>query len=187
MDVKEFIERMNAKECVSAGSEMHKMMCELSNEAIRITCDLNGQYHTPDQIRELFSNLTGKPIDESFMAFPPFYTDCGKNITIGKNVFVNSNCNFQDQGGITIGDGSQIGHKVTLATLNHGIAPHDRGTLYPAPITIGVNVWIGASASILPGVTIGDNSIVGAGSVVTKDVPKNTIVAGVPAKVIKKI
>lgn len=187
MEIKEFLERLGSRECVYVGSDMHQMMCELSSRAMRITCKLNGSYHTPDEIRKLFSELTVNMVDESFMLFPPFYTDCGLGITVGKNVFINSCCNFQDQGGITIGDGSQIGHKVTLASLNHGIAPEDRGTLYPTPISIGKNVWIGAAATVMPGVTIGDNSIVGAGSVVTKDVPANTIVAGVPAKIIRKL
>lgn len=187
MEIKEFFERLGSRERVLSGSDMHQVMCELSSRAMRITCKLNGSYHKPDEIRKLFSKLTGKRVDESFMMFPPFYSDCGQNITVGKNVFINSCCNFQDQGGITIGDGSQIGHKVTLATLNHGIAPEDRGTLYPTPIVIGKNVWIGAGTTVLPGVTIGDNSIIGAGSVVTKDVPPNTIVAGVPAKVIRRL
>lgn len=165
---------------------MHQLMCTLSNEAMRITCILNSSYHTPDQVRELFSTLTNKPIDPSFCLFPPFYTDCGRNITVGKGVFINANCNFQDQGGITIGDHSLIGHRVTLATLNHGIAPDDRHTLYPAPIVIGKNVWIGAGATILPGVTLGDNAIVAAGAVVTKEVAPNTLVGGIPAKVIRE-
>lgn len=187
MEINEFLERLGRKECVYAGSDMHQMMCEVSDRAMRITCKLNGSHHTPDEIRNLFSELTGKTVDESFMMFPPFYTDCGPGITVGKNIFINSCCNFQDQGGITIGDGSQIGHKVTLATLNHGIDAEDRGTLYPAPIVIGKNVWIGAAATVVWGVTIGDNSIIGAGSVVTKDIPANTVVAGVPAKVIRKL
>lgn len=187
MEIKEFLERLNAKECVKAGSDMHKKMCELSNEAMRITCELNSSYHTPEEIRALFSALTGKQVDESFMMFPPFYTDCGQNITVGENVFINSCCNFQDQGGITIGDGSLIGHKAILATLNHGFAPEDRGSLYPAPIIIGKNVWVGASATLLPGITIGDNAIIAAGAVVTKSVPANTIVAGVPAKVVRML
>lgn len=185
--MKEFLSRLNAKECIKTGSDMHKMMCELSNEAMRITCELNSSYHTPDEIRKIFSELTGKCVDESFMMFPPFYTDCGLNIIVGRNVFINSCCNFQDQGGITIGDGSLIGHKVVLATLNHGFAPEDRGSLYPAPIIIGRNVWIGASATILPGIAIGDNAIIAAGAVVTKDVSQNTVVAGVPAKVIRTL
>lgn len=187
MEINEFLERMGSRECVYAGSDMHQMMCKLSGRAMQISCELNGSYHTSDETRNLFSELTDKKVDESFMMFPPFYTDCGLNITVGKDVFINSCCNFQDQGGIIIGDGSQIGHKVTLATLNHGIAPKDRGALYPAPIIIGKNVWIGAAVTVVPGVTIGDNSIIGAGSVVTKDVSANTIVAGVPAKVIRKL
>lgn len=187
MNINEYLNWLNAGEPVKAGSEMHQMMCELSNRAMRITSELNGVYRTPEEIRTLFSKLTGKVVDESFNMFPPFYTDCGLNITIGKNVFINACCNFQDQGGIHIGDGSLIGHKVVLATLNHGLAPEDRGTLYPAPIVIGRNVWVGASATILGGVTIGDNAIIAAGAVVRKDVAANTIVAGVPAKEIKTV
>lgn len=187
METKEFLERLACKECVYAGSDMHQMMCELSGRAMQITCELNGSYHAPDDIKKLFSELIGKQVDESFMMFPPFYTDCGLGITVGKNVFINSCCNFQDQGGISIGDGSQIGHKVTMATLNHGIAPEYRGTLYPAPIAIGKNVWIGAAATLMPGISIGDNSIIGAGSVVTKDIPQNSIAVGNPCRVIKSI
>ena len=124
-------------------------------------------------------------MDKTFGMFPPFYTDCGKNITVGKNVFINSGCRFQDQGGITIGDGTLIGHNVVLATLNHGIAPDERHDLFPAPIHIGRNVWIGANATVLPGVTIGDNAVIAAAAVVTKNVPANVVVAGVPAKVIR--
>lgn len=187
MEVKEFLERLNAKECVRAGSDMHQMMCELSHQAMQLTAGLNNRYHTPEEVRTLFSEIIGKQVDESFMMFPPFYTDCGRNIAIGKNVFINACCNFQDQGGITIGDGSLIGHKAVLATLNHGFAPEDRGTLYPSPIIIGKNVWVGASATILPGVTIGDHAIIAAGAVVTKDISANTVVAGVPAKEIRTL
>lgn len=187
MELKDYLEHLNAGKPVKANSEMLQFMTELSNEAMQITTRLNNVYHTPQEVRNLFAELTGKEVDESFMLFPPFYTDCGKNIRVGKHVFINACCNFQDQGGIVIGDHTLIGHKVVLATLNHGFAPEDRGSLYPAPIIIGTNVWIGASVTVLPGVTIGDNAIVGAGSVVTKDVPANTIVAGVPAKAIKRI
>lgn len=96
-------------------------------------------------------------------------------------------CKFQDQGGIFIGDGSLIGHNVVLATLNHAMDPEDRATMIPAPIHIGKRVWIGANATVLPGVTIGDGAIVAAGAVVTKDVPENTVVGGVPARVMRKI
>ena len=159
----------------------------MSNEARRITFELNNTYHTPEEVRNLLSRLFGKTVDESFRVFPPFYTDFGKNITVGKNVFINACCHFQDHGGVSLGDGCQIGHNVVFATLNHGLAPEDRQTTYPAPITLGKNVWVGSNSTILQGVTIGDNAVIAAGAVVTKDVPENTIVGGVPARIIRKI
>lgn len=139
------------------------------------------------KIRKLFFRLIGKKTDESFLLFPPFYTDCGKNITVGKNVFINSGCCFQDQGGITIGDGALIGHQVVLATLNHDLNPERRKSMKAAPIVIGKNVWIGAHATVLAGVSIGDNAVIAAGAVVTKDVPPMTVVAGIPAKTVKSV
>ena len=162
-------------------------MNDMSNEARRITFELNNAYHTPEEVRNLLSRLFGKTVDESFRVFPPFYTDFGKNITVGKNVFINACCHFQDHGGVSLGDGCQIGHNVVFATLNHGLAPEDRQTTYPAPITLGKNVWAGSNSTILHGVTIGDNAVIAAGAVVTKDVPENTIVGGVPARIIRKI
>ncbi len=187
MDLNTFLEHLNQGLRVPGGSELHQYMHHLAQEAMKITAELNNAYHSPEEIRQLFSKLTGKPVDESFGMFPPFYTDCGKNITVGRNVFINSGCRFQDQGGITIGDGALIGHNAVLATLNHGFAPEDRQSLYPAPISIGKNVWMGANCTVLPGVTIGDNAIVAAGAVVTKDVPENMIAGGLPAKCIKSI
>lgn len=187
MALHDFLMYLNSGEAVESGSEIHLMMHELSQEALKLTAKLNGSYHTPEEIRTLFSKLTNRPVDETFAVFPPFYTDCGKNIHLGKNVFINSGCRFQDQGGITISDGVLIGHNVVLATLNHDLDPGKRGRLHPAPIVIGENVWIGANATILPGVTIGDGAIIAAGAVVNKDVPVNTIVGGVPAKIIKEI
>lgn len=167
--------------------EIRRFMDDMSNEARRITFRLNTAYRTPDEVRGLLSELFGYEVPESFRVFPPFYTDFGKNITVGEGVFINACCHFQDHGGVTIGDGCQIGHNVVFATLNHGFAPEDRSTTYPAPIVLKKNVWVGSNATILSGVTIGENAIVGAGSVVTKDVPDNAIVGGVPAKVIKYI
>ncbi len=158
-----------------------------SQRSMRITAQLNGSYRTPDEIRHLFSELIGEQVDDAFTLFPPFTTDYGRNIRLGRNVFVNSGCRFQDQGGIHIGDDVLIGHNVVLATLNHGIAPSRRQELIPAPIRIGDRVWIGSNATVLPGVTIGDNAIVAAGAVVAKDVPESTIVGGVPAKVIRRL
>lgn len=157
----------------------------LFQEAVRIGMELNNQYHTPEELREIMGRLTGKQIDDTFRLFPPFYTDFGKNITIGRDVFINSGCHFQDQGGIVIGDGSLIGHNVVLATINHDLAPKNNRKNHYAPITIGNHVWIGANATVLAGVTIGDWAVVGAGAVVTKDVPPMTVVGGIPAKVIK--
>ncbi|MBO5092993.1 MAG: sugar O-acetyltransferase, partial [Lachnospiraceae bacterium] len=159
----------------------------LFQEAIQIGMEINNRYHTPEELRELMGRLTEKEIDDTFRLFPPFYTDFGKNITFGKDVFVNSGCHFQDQGGIAIGDGTLIGHNVVLATINHDLDPRNNRKNHYAPITIGNYVWIGSNATILPGVTLGDWSVVAAGAVVTKDVPPYTVVGGVPAKVLKLI
>lgn len=187
MELQEFFELINKEHRVNAGSEAHQFMHLLSQEALQITGELNGNYHTPEEIRTLMSKLTGREIDESFRMFPPFYTEFGKNIQIGKNVFINSGCRFQDHGGIMIGDGTLIGHNVVLATINHDLDPQKRGDNILAPITIGERVWIGANATILPGVRIGDGAVVAAGAVVTKDVPENVVVGGIPARVLKKI
>ena len=187
MTLQQWLELMDTGKEVGTDAEVRLMMHELSQEALRITAELNGSYHTPDEIREIMERLTGRPIDPSFGLFPPFYTDCGKNIKLGKNVFINSGCRFQDQGGITIDDGALIGHNAVLATLNHNPDPEKRNNLLPAPIHIGKKVWLGANVTVLPGVTIGDNAIVAAGAVVTKDVEPNIIVGGIPAKFIKKI
>ena len=187
MTNKEFIEIMNTGKQVKSGSKVHLKMIELSNEAMKITSELNSNYNTPQQIRKLMSKLIDQELDENFGLFPPFYTDCGKNIHIGKGVFINSGCKFQDQGGIYIGDNSLIGHNTVIATLNHDINPNYRADTIPKPVKIGKNVWIGSGVIILPGVTIGDNAVIGAGSIVTKDIPKDMIAVGNPAKVIKSI
>lgn len=187
MNLEQLLELFNDGQPVVAGTEPHSLLVRYSNEAMRITAELNGAYHSADEVRALMSELTGRQVHETFTLFPPFYTDFGKNIRIGENVFINACCNFQDQGGITIGDGALIGHKVVLATINHGYASEKRQWNYPAPIVIGKNVWIGSNATILQGVTIGDNAIVAAGAVVTRDVAPETIVGGVPARFIKTI
>ena len=187
MTLNQWLQIMDSGKEIGTDVEVRLMMHELSQEALRITAELNGAYHTSNEIREIMERLTGRAIDPSFGLFPPFYTDCGKNIKLGKNVFINSGCHFQDQGGITIDDGVLIGHNAVLATLNHNQDPEKRDNLLPAPIHIGRKVWLGANVTVLPGVTIGDNAIVAAGAVVTKDVEPNTVVGGVPAKIIKRI
>ena len=186
MELKEFLEYVKTGKALSS-DEIHRFMDEMSDEARRVTFRLNTAYHTPGEVRALLSELFGKEADPTLRVFPPFYTDFGKNITIGRHVFINACCHFQDHGGVTLGDGCQIGHTVVFATLNHGIAPEDRVHTYPAPIVLGKNVWVGSNATILQGVTVGDNAIIAAGAVVTKDVPADTIVGGVPAKVIRGI
>ena len=185
MTTAEFLEFMNSGKQVTAESDVHQIMHKLSQEAIRITMEINSRYHTPDEINALMSELIGEPVEVGL--FPPFYTDCGKNIHLGKGVFINAGCKFQDQGGIYIGDGALIGHNTVLATLNHGLLPEERHDLIPKPIHIGRNVWIGSNAVITKGVTIGDNAVIAAGAVVIRDVPSDTVVGGVPAAVIKKL
>lgn len=186
MTLEEFLKH-TAERKPLCGPEIGQFMNEMSDEARRITCQMNNAYHTPDEIRELLARLTGQPVPDTVRVFPPLYADFGKNIHLGEEVFINDCCHFQDHGGITLGDGCQIGHGVVFATLNHGLAPKDRKTTYPAPIVLGRNVWVGANATILQGVTIGDNAVVAAGAVVTKDVAANTVVGGVPARLIHVI
>lgn len=187
MELNEFLAILNSGEEVVAGSEVHQFMHSLSQQAMKITASLNNSYNTPETITALLSELTGKAVSPSVTVFPPLYTDCGKNLSFGENVFINSGCKFQDQGGISLGSGTLVGHSVVFASLNHHQNPTLRGNLLPAKITVGENVWIGANATILAGVTIGDGAIVAAGAVVTKDVEKNTIVGGVPARYIKNV
>ena len=186
MTIESFKAYVKARKALNT-EDIHHFMDDMSNKARRITFRLNTAYHVPDKVRELLSELFGYSVPQTLRVFPPFYTDFGKNISIGENIFINACCHFQDHGGITIGGGCQIGHNVVFATLNHGLAPEDRKTTYPAPIILGKNVWIGSNATILQDVSIGDNAIIGAGAVVTKNVEANTIVGGSPARFIKLI
>ncbi len=187
MELNVFLAKMDTGEEIEAGSEYHLYMHELSQEALRITAEMNNAYHSPEELLALMRKLTAQPDFPVFGLFPPFYTDCGKNIHFGKNIFVNSGCRFQDQGGIWIGDNTLIGHNAVLATLNHDPDPKKRANLIPSRIVIGQDVWLGANVTVLPGVSIGDGAIIAAGAVVTKDVPPNTIVGGVPAKMLKTV
>ena len=187
MELKELLSHFNNGDTIGEDFEVIEQMRFYSREAQRITMEINTKVHEPEEMAALFSRLIGKPVGEGFGLFPPFYTDFGKNITIGDHVFINSDCKFQDQGGITIEEGALIGHGVVLATLNHDFDPAKRQQLHPAPIHIGKGVWIGANATVTAGVTIGDNAIIAAGAVVNKDVPANAIYGGVPAKFIKWI
>ncbi len=187
MDLEELLYHFNNGDTLGEDPRVIQLMRYYSRQAQKITMEINTKYHEPDEIAELMSDLIGKPVGEGFGLFPPFYTDFGKNITIGNNVFINAGCKFQDQGGIVIGDGALIGHNVVLATLNHDLAPEKRQQLHPALIRIGCGVWIGANATVTSGVTIGDYAVVAAGAVVNRDVPAYTVVGGVPARVIKTL
>lgn len=186
MDLDSFLQHVAERRPLNT-PDIYELLNRASDEARRITFELNGSYHSMEEIRALLSRLFGHDVDDSLRVFPPFYTDFGKNIHLGRNVFINAGCHFQDQGGITIGDDCLIGHAVVFATLNHGLAPEERFSMTPAPIVLGRNVWVGSNATILQGVTIGDNAVIAAGAVVTRDVPANTIVGGVPAKPIRRI
>lgn len=187
MRLDDLLEALNAAQTITGNSPLHEVMHRVSQEALRITGELNSGYHEPAQVRQLLAELTGKEIAESVTVFPPFYSDFGKNTTLGARIFINSGCKFQDQGGITIGDGCLIGHNTMMATLNHDLAPSRRADMHPAPIVIGDNVWIGSNATVLPGVTIAENSVVSAASVVTHDVPENCVVLGSPARVVRSL
>ena len=186
MELRAFLDHVNAGRLIEGGSQAHQFMHGAAQEALRTVAEINAGYRTAEQVRALLSELTGRVVDESVVVFPPFYSEFGKNLTLGRGVFINMGCRFQDTGGITIGDGSLIGHGSTLTTLNHGIDPERRADMLPAPVVIGRKVWLGASVTVVPGVTIGDGAIVGAGAVVTKDVPANPGGAGEPARPLRE-
>jgi acetyltransferase-like isoleucine patch superfamily enzyme len=157
--------------------------------AMAITARLNRlTFDDADQIRALFSELIGKKVDESFLLIPPFYTSGGDEIRVGRNVFVNQNCTFYDLGGLDIADDVMIGPNVSLITAGHPLDPSQRRAItIGKPIAIERGVWIAAGATVIGGVTVGENSVIAAGSVVTKDVPANVLVGGNPARVIRAI
>ncbi|MDN6640286.1 MAG: sugar O-acetyltransferase [Tetragenococcus sp.] len=187
MELQELLKGMASEGVLYPNTELHQGMNAVSHEARRLCAKLNTGVYTDEEIRQQMMQIIGKELDEEFSLFLPFTTDFGKNIKIGKNVFINSGCRFQDQGGITLGDQSLIGHNVVMATINHDYDPTKRGTMHLAPIVLKERTWVGSSATILPGVTVGENSVVAAGSVVTKDVEPNTIVGGNPAKFISNL
>lgn len=182
----EIFERMLAGGLIPFSDPEYPKIFEAVSQTINLSVSLNTSTSV-DQIRERLSEIIEQEIDESTTVFTPFYTNFGRHIQIGKNVFINHACTFLDLGGIVIEDDVLIGPKVSIITENHPVNPNERKMLDLKSVIIKRNVWIGANATILPGVTIGENSVVAAGAVVTKDVPNNTVVAGIPAKIIKDI
>jgi acetyltransferase-like isoleucine patch superfamily enzyme len=183
---REIFERLRNGDTISSNDpEMYKL-----REACYVTKKLLVQMNNssdPAEIRDLLSRITDSEIDESVAVFTPLYINYGKHTKIGKNVFINFDCTFLDLGGITIEDHVLIAPKVSLLSEGHPVSPANRQSLLVGHICIKRNAWIGANATILPGVTIGENAIVAAGAIVSKDVPDNTIVGGIPAKIIKHI
>lgn len=185
--IKSIFERDISGEMISLQDPEYDMLLSTIMRAQQTLAELNHGHHEPAEIRRLFAKLTGVEVDSNFNLLAPLYTDFGRNIRVGKGVFINHSCEFMDRGGITIGDGALIGPKVNLITISHPEDPEQRHSTWTAPITIGNNVWIGVAATILPGVTIGDNTIVAANAVVTRSMPANAMVAGMPARVVRPI
>jgi len=182
---KDIFERMRAGEPIRKDDPEYGRFLEIVSRTIRLCVEMNATATDTDLVRSKLSEIIGTEIDESTTIFPPFHTNFGRFISLGQNVFINHACSFLDIGGITIEDDVQIGPRVNLTSENHPINPRDRKTLIPNPIVIKRNAWIGAGVTILPGVNVGENSIIAAGAVVSRDVPPNTVVAGIPAKVVK--
>ncbi|MDE7196387.1 MAG: sugar O-acetyltransferase [Helicobacter sp.] len=176
-----------AGELIDMNDKEFPKIREIILRTTALTNKLNSRAHSPKKVRKIFGKIIGKKVDESTWIIPPFYVDFGRNIRVGKNFFMNQACTFMDRGGITIGDDVFIAPKVCLTTINHDFNPYNRRATFCKPIVIKDRVWIGINVTICPGVTIGENSVIAAGSVVTKDVPPNVIVAGNPAKVIKQL
>ena len=168
--------------------ESAEMLADV-RRAMAITAKLNRlTFNEADQVRALFSDLIGKKVDDSFLLMPPFYTTGGADISVGRNVFINQNCTFYDLGGVDIADDVMIGPNVSLITSGHPLEPAQRpAAVLAKPIVIERNAWLAAGATILGGVTVGENAVVAAGSVVTRDVPANTLAGGNPARVIRAI
>lgn len=160
-----------------------------TRQAMRLTAEINKlSFDDAVRVRELFSELIGHRVDDTFSLIPPFYASYGLDIRIGHKVFINQCCTLYDMGGVTIGDRVLVGPNVNIITTGHPVDPAQRRAYVEGkPIAIEANVWIATAATILGGVTIGENSVVAAGAVVTKSVPANSFVAGVPAKVIRKL
>jgi acetyltransferase-like isoleucine patch superfamily enzyme len=183
---KDIFEQLRNGETIAANDPEAYKLREASFATKKLLVQLNNS-SDPAEIRDLLGQITGSKIDESVAVFTPLYINYGKNTKIGKNAFINFDCVFLDLGGITIEEGVLIAPKVSLLSEGHPLSPNDRQSLVPRHIHIKKNAWIDAGATILPGVTIGDNAVVAAEAIVSKDVPANTVVGDVPAKTIKII
>ncbi len=184
---KRLLDILQTKEFISNEEPLFTEINAILEDTSRLISELNTGYKTPQEIISILSKVTDNNIDSSVQILTPFNTDFGRNIKIGKGVFINKSCMFVDLGGIELEDNVLIGPDVKILSVNHPLDPKNRRGVILKSVKIKYNAWIGAGATICPGVTIGENSVIGAGSVVTKDVPNNTVYAGVPAKFIKNI
>ena len=183
--LEELLEHLNQRQTLIGGSKLGETMQKVAIETQRQLGKINHTYKTDLEMKHAVEQILGHSLPDTVRIRQPFYMDFGKNIEFGENVFVNASVHMQDQGGIRIGNNALIGHQVVFATLDHDLATDRRGDLHPAPIILEDDVWIGANSVILKGITIGEGSVVAAGSVVTKDIPKKVVVGGNPARVIK--
>ena len=184
---KELLENIQTREFISNEDSIFTEINEIVESTLKLTSKLNTGYKTPDEVRNILSEIIGSKIDSSVQILTPFNTDFGANIRLGKDVFINKSCMFVDLGGIELEDKVLIGPDVKILSVNHPLDPKNRRGVILKGVKIKHNAWLGAGVTVCPGVTIGENSVIGAGSVVTKDVPNNTVYAGVPAKFIKNI
>ncbi|MHA4740440.1 DapH/DapD/GlmU-related protein [Dyadobacter sp. MSC1_007] len=179
--------RIHAGELIRKNDPGYEDFNRVVARTIRLCVEMNASATDIDQVRQRLSEIIGSQIDASTTIFPPFYTNFGRNTSFGKNVFINHACSFLDIGGIIIEDDVMIGPRVNITSENHPLDPADRKALILKPVIIKRNAWIGAGATILPGVTVGENAVVAAGAVVSRDVPANTLVAGVPARQVRVV
>jgi acetyltransferase-like isoleucine patch superfamily enzyme len=179
-------DRLHSGEAVPFDDPHYGEIFKIASRTMQLSAELNRSAEI-NRIREILSQITGSSIDQSTSVLAPLHINLGIFTHMGKDVFINHDCTFLDIGGITIEDDVLIGPKVCLITESHPLNPTERKALLVKPIVIKRNAWIGAGAIILPGITVGENAVVAAGAVVNKDVPANTVVAGVPAKKLKDI
>lgn len=184
---KELLDKIKIREFISNEDPIFTEINEVLENTLKLTSELNSGYKTPEEIRDILSKITGTEISSSIQVLTPFNTDFGANIRLGNGVFINKSCMFVDLGGIEVEDNVLIGPNVKILSVNHPLDPKNRRGVILKSVKIKRNAWLGAGVTVCPGVTIGENSVIGAGSVVTKDVPSNTVYAGVPAKFIKNI
>ena len=183
---RDIFDRLRAGEPVPLDDPEYLKIAEEVDRTMRLTRELNAATDV-DEVRHYVEKIVGEEVDESTTIFPPFHINVGKHTSLGRNVFINHACSFLDLGGITIEDEVMISARVNITSEGHPVDVDRRKTLVPGEVVVERNAWIGASATILPDVTIGENSVVAAGAVVTNDVPANTVVAGVPAEVVRKL